>query len=72
MRVLATGFESFVRHMSKESASAAELLARQATRKGLRPSLLPAIKQVGFAAEKDRGRAAVIAQNVRKHLKTAA
>lgn len=42
-----------------------QLLADLARRKGLRPSLIPSIKQVGVVATRDRSRAADIAKNVK-------
>lgn len=48
-----------------------QLLSSLAQRKGLDPTKIPAIKQVGNVAGHNRGRAAEIAGNVRSFLKSA-
>lgn len=47
-----------------------QLLSSLAVRTGQRPSLIPSIRQVSNVAQRDRGRAAEIASNIRSALKT--
>lgn len=65
-------YTSFKDELSKLAAGrdVGQLLSGLATRAGMRPSMIPSIKQVQNVATKDRGRAAEIAQNIRRSLKT--
>jgi hypothetical protein len=47
-----------------------QLLSDLARRSGQRPSMIPSIRQVSNVAQRDRGRAAEIASNIRTALKT--
>lgn len=67
-------FRAFQDELSKIAAGrdVGQLLSSLATRRGLDPSKVPAIKQVGnIAAAGNRGRAAEVAGNVRNFLKAA-
>jgi hypothetical protein len=72
--VNAQSLHSFARELTKTAAGRdiGQLLAGLATRQGVRPSLVPSIKQVQHIATKDRGRAAEVARNVRSALKSKA
>lgn len=68
-------FESFAQEIEKRASAGkgvAELLSTKAVKSGLRPSMIPAIRQAASAASSDRGRAAEIARNVRNFLKSKA
>jgi hypothetical protein len=66
-------YPGFIDELQKISAGkgVSTLLSNLAERQGFRPSMFPSIKQVGNVANKDRGRAAEIASNIRSHLKSA-
>lgn len=63
---------SFVDEMRKIAAGkdVGQLLSGLAQRTGVRPSMIPSIKQVQNVAKSDRGRAAEIASNIRSSLKS--
>jgi hypothetical protein len=68
-------FETFATELGKTASAGkgiAELLSAKATKSGMRPSMIPAIRQAANAATQDRGRAAEIAKNVRSFLKSQA
>ena len=62
---------SFSDEMRKIAAGrdVGQLLSNLAARTGVRPSLVPGIRQVQNVAKVDRSRAAEIAQNIRGALK---
>lgn len=67
-------FRAFEDELSKIAAgrNVGQLLSSLATRKGLDPTKIPSIKQVGnIAAGGNRSRAAEVAGNVRSFLKSA-
>lgn len=64
-------FHAFTDELGKEASNSMyDALLRTALSKGLRPSTLPALKQVKNVAGRDPKRAAEIADNVRSYLKT--
>ncbi len=66
-------YAAFFDELSKEAKGIVELLSSKAMRKGLDPTKLPAIKQVGnIAASGNRSRAAEVAKNVSSFLKAPA
>lgn len=69
-------FKAFSTEVQKLAApvarSTVDRLTDLAAKKGITPSMLPALKQVKNVATKDLRRAAEIAMSVRKHLKSVA
>lgn len=63
-------FAAFADVLTKEATSASKLLAAMAKKRGISPMSVPAIKQVENIASRDRGRAAEVARNVKKYLKS--